>query len=43
MIAPQNAASIAVATKCGYVQYGRGTYKGYDDLLFRRTVAPALY
>jgi RimJ/RimL family protein N-acetyltransferase len=39
MIAPQNGASINVALKCGYLQTGRGTYKGHEDLLFRRTNA----
>ncbi len=36
MIVPGNAASIRVATKCGYLENGRGTYKGHEDLLFRR-------
>ena len=36
MIAPENTASIGVAIKCGYVHDGRGTYKGSEDLLFRR-------
>ena len=36
MIALENAPSIGVALKCGYVQTGRGTYKGSEDVLFRR-------
>jgi len=36
MIAPGNTVSIRVASKCGYVEYGRGTYKGHEDVLFRR-------
>jgi RimJ/RimL family protein N-acetyltransferase len=37
MIASQNTASIRVAIKCGYVENDRGTYKGSEDVLFRRT------
>jgi RimJ/RimL family protein N-acetyltransferase len=37
MITPENAASIGVATKCGYVETGRGAYKGSVAVLFRRT------
>jgi RimJ/RimL family protein N-acetyltransferase len=37
MIAPENTASIAVATKCGYVRDGVGFFKGHESLLFRRT------
>jgi RimJ/RimL family protein N-acetyltransferase len=37
MIALENAASVRVATKCGYVENGRGMYRGTEDLLFRRT------
>jgi RimJ/RimL family protein N-acetyltransferase len=37
MIAPANAASVRIATKCGYSPNGRGTYKGAEDLLFRRS------
>jgi len=37
MIAPDNVASIAVATKCGYVENGRGTYKGSETVLYRRS------
>ncbi len=40
MIAPQNAASIGVALKCGYMDDGRGTYKGNESLLFRRRLPP---
>jgi RimJ/RimL family protein N-acetyltransferase len=36
MILPENAASIGVAIKCGYVENGRATYKGNEDLVFRR-------
>jgi RimJ/RimL family protein N-acetyltransferase len=39
MIAPANAASIAVALKCGYVSSGRVTYKGSENLVFRRSAA----
>jgi RimJ/RimL family protein N-acetyltransferase len=36
MIAPHNTASIHVAMKCGYVQNGHATYKGSENVLFRR-------
>lgn len=36
MIAPENTASIQVARKCGYVEFGRTTYKGESSLLFSR-------
>ena len=39
MIAPQNTASVGVATKCGYVRDGVGVYRGVEDLLFRRAAA----
>jgi len=41
MIAPENMASIGVASKCGYVETGRGIYKGQEDLLFRRPRTPS--
>jgi RimJ/RimL family protein N-acetyltransferase len=41
MIAPENTASIAVATKCGYMEDGRGTYRGTEAVLFRRTARHA--
>ena len=41
MIVPENTASIRVALKCGYVENGRGRYKGHEDLLFRRTARRA--
>ena len=36
MITPENAASIAVAIKCDYVENGRATYKGHEAVLFQR-------
>ncbi len=36
MIAPENAASLRVARKCGYVEYARTTYKGTATLLLER-------
>jgi RimJ/RimL family protein N-acetyltransferase len=36
IIAPGNAASIAVAVKCGYGESGRATFKGEEVVLFRR-------
>jgi RimJ/RimL family protein N-acetyltransferase len=36
MIAPENAASIRVAGKCGYREYARASYKGDPAILFRR-------
>ena len=36
MIAPENAASIHVAEKCGYREFARGTYKGEDTILCER-------
>jgi RimJ/RimL family protein N-acetyltransferase len=41
MIAPENAASIALAIKCGYVEDGRGTYKEHEAVLFRRSARRA--
>ena len=40
MIAPENAASLRVAAKCGYGPYARTTYKESPTLLLERTVAP---
>ena len=39
IIVPENTPSISVATKCGYVEIGRCTYRGSEDVLFRRLVA----
>ena len=36
IVAPENAASIRVALKCGYVENGRAMYKGTEDVVFRR-------
>jgi RimJ/RimL family protein N-acetyltransferase len=36
MINPENDASIRVASKCGYVEYGRTTYKGRLVILHER-------
>ena len=36
MIAPENAASIGVAEKCGYREYARAVYKGDPAILFER-------
>jgi RimJ/RimL family protein N-acetyltransferase len=36
IIAPENAASIHVAEKCGYRQIAQGTYKGEPTLLLER-------
>jgi hypothetical protein len=36
MIAPDNAASIHVAEKCGYREWTRSTYKGDATILFER-------
>ena len=43
LIAPENAASVRVAAKCGYREAARTTYKGQDTLVFERVteVAPA--
>lgn len=38
MIAPENTASIRVAHKCGYTEFGRTTYKGEPSLLFRKNL-----
>ncbi len=38
MIAPDNVASIGVATKCGYVRDGVALFKGHESLLFRRAL-----
>lgn len=36
MIAPENAASLHVAEKCGYREFARGTYKGEETVLCER-------
>lgn len=36
IIAPENAASIRVAVKCGYREFARTTYKGHPVLIFDR-------
>lgn len=36
LIAPENAASIRVAEKCGFREAGRAAYKGTDTLVFAR-------
>jgi RimJ/RimL family protein N-acetyltransferase len=36
IIAPENAASIRVAVKCGYSEFTRTTYKGHPVLIFDR-------
>jgi RimJ/RimL family protein N-acetyltransferase len=36
MIAPENVASVKVASKCGYRETGRSTYKGEASILFER-------
>jgi RimJ/RimL family protein N-acetyltransferase len=36
LIHPENLASIRVADKCGYREYGRSTYKGHSVILFAR-------
>jgi RimJ/RimL family protein N-acetyltransferase len=36
MIAPENAASIRVAEKCGYREITRAVYKGEDSIIFER-------
>jgi RimJ/RimL family protein N-acetyltransferase len=36
MIAPDNAASLQVARKCGYAEYARASYKGEPTLLMER-------
>ena len=42
IIAPQNAASIRVAVKCGYRELTRTTYKGHPVLMYVRDASPAL-
>jgi RimJ/RimL family protein N-acetyltransferase len=37
IIAPENAASIRVAEKCGYAEVARTTYKGAPTIVFHRT------
>ena len=40
IIAPENTASIRVATKCGYREHGRATYKGEATLIYARDPVP---
>lgn len=39
LIAPENAASIRVAQKCGYVQFDEAVFEGHETLFFQRTNA----
>jgi RimJ/RimL family protein N-acetyltransferase len=41
IIAPENAPSLRVAQKCGYVEWTRGTYKGKPQIHLRRTAGAA--
>ncbi|HEX5870568.1 MAG TPA: GNAT family protein, partial [Longimicrobium sp.] len=36
LIAPENAASLHVAEKCGFREYARGTYKGEESIILQR-------
>jgi RimJ/RimL family protein N-acetyltransferase len=36
MIDPANAASIRVATKCGFHEWTRATYREHETILFER-------
>jgi hypothetical protein len=36
MIAPENAASLWVAKKCGFFEFARATYKGGPAVLLER-------
>ena len=36
LIHPENAASIRVADKCGFLEYQRATYKGHPTVMFAR-------
>jgi RimJ/RimL family protein N-acetyltransferase len=40
LIAPENAASIRVAVKCGYREFARTTYKGKPTVMFVREKLP---
>ena len=40
LIESDNRASIAVAGKCGYVQFARTNYRGSDVLLFEQSLSP---
>ncbi|WP_118180068.1 GNAT family N-acetyltransferase [Paraburkholderia phosphatilytica] len=40
IVDPDNALSLRVAAKCGYVQTGRATYRGNTSLVFERPSAP---
>jgi len=37
IVAPENAPSIRIAEKCGYVKYAEGTYKSWPTWFYRRT------
>ena len=39
LIAPENAASIHVAEKCGFREQSRGVYKGDETIVFERTLS----
>jgi RimJ/RimL family protein N-acetyltransferase len=41
LIAPENAASVRVAEKCGYQEAARAAYRGAETLVFARTPAGA--
>ncbi|WP_074267162.1 GNAT family N-acetyltransferase [Paraburkholderia phenazinium] len=41
IIAPENAPSLRVAQKCGYVEWTRGTYKGKPQIHLRRAAGAA--
>lgn len=41
IIGPENTASIRVATKCGYAEVLRTTYKNEPTILFKRPASPA--
>ncbi len=41
LIAPENAASLRVAQKCGYVEWLRTSYKGKPTIQLRRMAGPA--
>ncbi|QSQ25935.1 GNAT family N-acetyltransferase [Pyxidicoccus parkwayensis] len=40
IIDPENAASIKVASKCGFREFARGTYKGAPTHIFERVPGP---
>ena len=39
IVAAENKASIKVATKCGFREFTRTTYKGGETIIFRREAA----